>query len=249
MEQDFYDDLYQTEEYHWWQKAKRRVCLELIHRYRSGTNLKIIDIGCGTGKNTEELKSFGLAFGLDSAGQALDYCRKRGLVRLLGGQSERLPLAKSRFDIATLLDILEHADDRKTLAEVHRILRREALLILHVPAYPWLWSRWDEALHHRKRYTKKALKKLMQFSGFEVRYVSYLFSFLVIPTLILRKFKSLRRRPYGSDFRIGSPLTNRLFFGLFSIEDRIRRLCPIPFGTSLVCVARKKPGELRVGPN
>lgn len=249
MEQHLYEDLYQLEEYHWWHRAKRRVCIKLIREYRPGPNLKIIDIGCGTGKNIEEFRQFGEPWGLDSASQALTCCQRRGLNKLLRGQAQHMPLADNQFDIATLLDILEHADDLKTLEEVHRILQREALLIINVPAYVWLWSKWDEALHHRKRYTKKSLKRLLQFSGFEACYASYLFSFLVIPTFIFRKFKSLRREPYSSDFRIGCPLTNRLLFALFVIEDKIRQIFTIPFGTSLVCVARKKQGEFQIDPN
>jgi ubiquinone/menaquinone biosynthesis C-methylase UbiE len=240
MERYLYEDLFQLEEYHWWHRAKRRVCIELIKKYRPGPTLEIIDIGCGTGKNMMEFRQFGEPWGLDSASQALNYCLRRGLYKLLRGQAQHMPLGDNQFDVATLLDILEHTDDLKTLAEMYRILHREAILIMNVPAYAWLWSKWDEVLRHRKRYTKKSLKKLLQFSGFEVCYTSYLFSFLVIPTFILRKFKSLRCGPYSSDFRIGSPLANKLMFAMFSIEDRIRHIFTIPFGTSLVCVARKK---------
>ena len=57
----------------------------------------------------------------------------RGLA-VLEASSERLPIASGSADTALLLDVLEHVtDERKTIAEVWRILKPGGIFILSVP--------------------------------------------------------------------------------------------------------------------
>src|SRR3989344_6385103 len=81
MKKYLYQDLFELEEVHWWHIAKRKICLALIKKYvKTRTNYKILDIGCGTGKNLEELSKIGKAFGIDNSFDAIKFCReKRGL--------------------------------------------------------------------------------------------------------------------------------------------------------------------------
>ena len=76
MKKYLYKDLYLLENKHWWHISKRRSICQLIGKYNKIKNPKIIDIGCGTGKNIEELQKFGPVYGLDSSTEALNFCRK-----------------------------------------------------------------------------------------------------------------------------------------------------------------------------
>ncbi len=138
----------------------------------------------------------------------------------------------SFFDIITILDLLEHADDERVLKEAYRILKKGGLVIITVPAYQFLWSRWDEILGLKRRYDKTSLATLL----------SNCFSFLLLPAMVVRMVKSLlyKNATYPSDFALGGGGFGNSFFGTLSSWERfmmIKMNVSIPFGLSLVAVA------------
>lgn len=240
MQKYLYEDLYNIEEKHWWHISKRRIVQSLIRKYRSSKNLKILDIGCGAGKNLEELKVFGTTYGLDSSKEAIKYCHKRGLKNLVLGKAEKVSLPSNSFDAITILDVLEHTDDQETLKEMNRLMKEDSLLIITVPALPWLWSDWDKVLHHKRRYTLGGLKSVLESNGFHVIKIFYLYSFLVIPAFIVRKIKQkLFNKKYPSDFELSNPIFNFLLNQLARFEFILAQKEFIPFGTTLMAIAKK----------
>lgn len=239
MKKYLYEDLYQLEDKHWWHIAKRRAVYKLIKKNNTKKNPKILDIGCGTGKNMEELQKLGTVYGLDHSSEALKFCRKRGLKLLTKGTAEKTNLEPNSFDIITILDVLEHTDDKKTLIEMGRILKKDGIIILTVPAYPWLWSKWDEVLHHKKRYTVNTLKEILVANNFNPIKMTHLYSFLILPLLIIRKIKqNISKDFYQSDFKLSNPLFNFLLNNLSKFEFLLAENFYIPFGTSILVVAK-----------
>lgn len=235
-----YEDLYKQEETHWWHIAKRELCVRLIEKFLNKKKVRILDIGCGAGKNVEIFSQFGKSFGIDSSPEAIKYCKKRGLKLVHLASSEQTNFSQNSFDLVTLLDVLEHTDERKTLTEIHRILKPRGYLLITVPAFQWLWSRWDEVLHHKRRYTSQDLKEKLENHGFKIKRISYVYSFLVIPVILIRTLKShINKKEYSSDFEITSPLLNSWLLKLSRVERQLMFLFPIPFGTSVVCLAQK----------
>lgn len=240
MQPYLYDDLYELEDTHWWHLAKRRLVALLIRRYAPRRHPRILDVGCGTGKNIEEWSRIGPSSGIDAEPRAVAYCKKRGITRARQGRAERTGMPAGHVDVVTMLDVLEHTDDALVIPEMARILARRGTLIVTVPAYPWLWSTWDVVLHHRRRYTKKELCRKLSAHGFRILYASYVFSFLPIPVILVRHMKSrLPKNRYGSDFRLNSPVMNRILYALCILEQSVMSIVPLPFGTSIVCVAQK----------
>ena len=240
MESYLYDDLYELEEQHWWHRAKRELVFRLLASYSFRKHIKILDVGCGTGKNVETFAAFGESWGLDMSPRAITYCKKRGLTRVRIGEAEKTGLPSGMFDAITLLDVLEHTDDKKTLREMRRIMAPGGVLIMTIPAYQWLWSQWDVVLHHKRRYERTGLTALLKKEGFKVRKVSYVYSFLVIPVFLIRMIKSrLLSGQYASDFRMSSPVVNYCMLRVSRAEAWIVDHFFVPFGTSLVCVAQK----------
>lgn len=241
MQKYLYGDLYDLEESHWWHMSKRRVVINCIQNYLKKKNTKILDIGCGTGKNLEGLKKFGMAYGLDNSKEAIAFCKKRGLKNLKLGKAEKIPFKSNSFNIITLLDLLEHTDDNKTLQEVYRVLEKNGLLIITVPAFSWLWSDWDKVLHHKKRYNKNDVINILKKNNFTVVYITYLYSFLVLPALIIRRIKQKfsQKKEYTSDFRLSNNFLNWIMNYLTKIEFQIAQKVPIPIGTSILIVAKK----------
>lgn len=239
MRSDLYQDLYELEGTHWWHIAKRRHALNLIRRHLPASKLRILDLGCGTGKNIEFFSSLGHVSGLDSSPYAIKFCRRRRLKSAILGDCLHTPYESSSFDLITLFDVLEHVPQKATVREIYRLLKPGGWLLITVPAYSFLWSRWDDILGHRRRYTHSSLSAVL--NRFHIQKSSYLFSFLLPPALIVRPIKSLlyRHRSYPSDFKLSSPLTNRLFLSLSLLEGHILKYATIPFGTSIICLARK----------
>jgi 2-polyprenyl-3-methyl-5-hydroxy-6-metoxy-1,4-benzoquinol methylase len=70
--------------------------------------------------------------------------------------------ARERFDSILYLDVLEHIDDdRAELARAASLLRRAGVLVVLAPAHQWLFSAFDYAIGHRRRYSKRTLAELM----------------------------------------------------------------------------------------
>lgn len=241
MRKYLYEDLYQLEDKHWWHISKRRIVRDLLFLNTNfSKKLKILDIGCGAGRNLEELKNLGHVFGIDSSKEAILFCKKRGLRSVILGKAESTKLPPNEFDAVMLLDVLEHTDDRKTLKEIYRILKPKGTLIITVPAFPKLWSRWDEVLHHKRRYTKKNISELLKHNNFNILKISYMFSFLVVPAFLIRMIKSrFSKENYSSDFKINSGIVNISLLFITRIEKFFLMKWSIPFGTSIICVATK----------
>lgn len=240
MQSYLYDDLYELEDTHWWHRAKRRLVLMLIRRFATRRHPRILDVGCGTGKNIEVWSRLGPTAGIDVEPRAIAYCIKRGIAHVQRGRAEHTGLPALSVDVVTMLDVLEHTDDTLVLPEIARILSGRGIFIVTVPAYPWLWSTWDVVLHHRRRYTKKELCRRLSAYGLCPLYASYVFSFLPIPVILVRFIKSrLPKDRYGSDFRLTSPIVNRILYALCVLEQYVMKIMPLPLGTSIVCVSQK----------
>jgi hypothetical protein len=143
------------------------------------------------------------------------------------------------IDFVTLLDVLEHQDDDRTFLTT--LLGRFApgtTMVITVPASMRLWSAWDEALGHRRRYDRDSLQAVLGGLPFAVSEVSYLFPELVPPAL-WRAWRS--RRQLGSSDESGEfpQLPRVLDNGLYAVgrlSSRARRRSP--FGSSLLAVGQ-----------
>jgi len=86
-----------------------------------------------------------------------------------------------------LLDVLEHQqDDRAFLSTLVERMARGSTLLLTVPALPSLWSPWDVALGHFRRYDKATLLACAAGLPLTVHETSFLFPEMV-PLGLLRK--------------------------------------------------------------
>lgn len=240
MRKNLYHDLYELEDSHWWHRAKRSVVVYYISQFTK-TSQKILDMGCGTGKNLETFRTFGKIYGVDSSYEAITFCKKRGIDTVYKEDITSTNFKKNSFDIITALDVLEHVDDQKALNEIGRIIKVGGILIITVPAFAALWSEWDVVLHHKRRYTTEQLRQLLTMHNFSIIKLSYMYSFLVIPVYITRYIKSkVSHDDYTSDFRINNKVVNLFFLFLTKVEQLYMKNFFIPFGTSILCVCTKK---------
>lgn len=239
------DEMFRLEAIYWWHVAKRRLVLALLQRHYNWLKRTPIhvDIGCGTGRLLQEFSEKTVAIGIDSSLKALRYSKQRGLLNLIAVDlAQPLPLKSSICDIVTMLDVLEHLKtDEAVLNEVYRILRPDGFFIVTVPAYPFLWTYWDEILGHKRRYTRKALVQKLNNLGFKVLQSSHFYSFLLPIALLLRLTKTLLGNSFykHSDFIRLPRFINNFLILLSSIETVVVVRKSIPLGLSLVCICKK----------
>jgi SAM-dependent methyltransferase len=142
------------------------------------------------------------------------------------------------IDYVTLLDVLEHQeDDDAFLGDLAARMEPGSTLILTVPAMQSLWSGWDVALGHYRRYDKRRLRSCVRHLPFAELEISYLFPELV-PLAMVRK---LRRAPAGESADASFPdlpgVLNELLFRVASVTLHLRGLWR--FGTSLFAAFRR----------
>lgn len=250
MKHEEYERMYRFEDRYWWFVARRHLITSLLraHYPRDG-RLKILDIGCGTGAMLDELAHFGHVVGADYAPEALQFCVTRGVgADLARADVRRLPFADSSFDVVTAMDIVEHIDDDKAAScEIFRVLKPGGRLLVTVPAFPSLWSEHDEALHHFRRYTAPHLKDLFQRAGLAVDKVSYTVTTLFPLIWVFRQVNNLlpKRRGEGEKqanlINFAGPV-NAALLALSQWETGLIHRQNLPFGVTVVCVARKPEG-------
>jgi len=261
MKKIVYDLTYQQEEIYWWSKVRRKIIFDLIKKFsdieRSESGVKmekrtkssssfdsnktILDIGCGTGFLLKKLQNFGKAYGVDCAQQALDYCRKRGLENVKKGNILDIPFSDNQFDIVLALDILEHVgDDGRALREISRILKKNGIAVIFVPACQFLWGITDEISHHFRRYRQGALTDKIQKENFRILKASYFNTFLFMPIALVRLFLRLFKIKIESENKIEPKFLNPILHKIFWLESWLLKYLNFSFGVSILFVIQKK---------
>ena len=253
----FFQHLFEVEDKHFWFRSRNRIIGDLVRRLtrRLAPGYRVLEVGCGTGNVLRILERAcpeGTVVGMDLFAEGLDYARQRTSATLVQGDLGHPPFT-NQFEIVGLFDVLEHLpDDRQALDDLRKMLCDDGVLLLTVPAHRALWSYFDEASRHCRRYEPDELKRKLVAAGYEVEYVTeYMMS--IFPLMwIGRRLAALRRRVSRrqSGASIGQlaaqelrpmPIINEALFGLLDIEVRwLARGRTLPLGTSLLAVARHR---------
>lgn len=237
--------MYELEDSYWWFVARRELVRDWVARYGpTRADLRILDVGCGTGATLSVLEELGEAIGIDSSEEALGFCKNRGHRRLILARAEDLPTAAASVDVITALDLLEHIeDDAKAVRQLAEALRPGGLLLVTVPAYRSLWSEHDEALDHVRRYEAARLRELLLEAGLQIERFTYLITALLLPIAVLRLLQRMapkkEPRPQTA-FIIPPKFVNRLLIALLRLESFWLKRYDLPAGVSLVAAARKR---------
>src|SRR6478736_8899370 len=123
MREDFYAEYYEVEGRHWWFRGRAGIVTSTIagleQRAAVGDELRILDMGTGTGTMLAQLRRFGDAQGVDADEQAVAFCHARGEERVQRLTSDSLPFADGSFDLLTSRDVLGQIEaDRAAFREV-----------------------------------------------------------------------------------------------------------------------------------
>jgi SAM-dependent methyltransferase len=248
VERSYYDEYFFFEQDNWWFVSRRRILFTLLRRLLGpARDLEILDAGCGTGINLAYLEEFGRVTGVDVSEDAIRFCRRRGHENAVEADLRSLPWEDGRFDLVTALDVIEHIEeDARAIRDLVRVTKRGGHLLVTVPAFPSLWSEHDEINHHRRRYRRAELRELLEREGMHVDRMTYMNTLLFPAAWMARTWQQLRRRIAGppktaprTDFVNYHPVVNGILTAVFTAETPVVSTVGMPFGLSLVAVARK----------
>jgi SAM-dependent methyltransferase len=202
--------------------------------------LRLLDIGCGTGATMDHLNSYGQVVGIDLSEIPLSFSRRRGHDRVICASATELPFEDDSYDLITALDVIEHLDDDvKGLREIRRVLSPGAPAVIFVPAFQSLWGPNDDQSGHKRRYRIDQLRAAVEAAGLHIERISYANITMFIPIWLGRKILKLLGRTEQAENRINHRSINKLLAVVFASEAEWLRRHTLPFGVSIVCLARK----------
>jgi len=237
------DDLYKAENKHFWFIQRKKIIKYIFSKYVPKTD-SIIEIGAGTGNITRMIQESGYNI---SAGEihlaGLKYAKSYNISKCYQFDLYRTPFIEE-FDTICMFDVLEHLEnENNALTNIAKALNQNGKLVLTVPAYNFLWSRDDVIAAHKRRYTKKHLETAVIQNGFKIVESKYFFS-SILPFLFIRKIINrdkgtpINNQEHGSGMQQSS-FVNIILNLVLSIEFYIFKIFSLPFGGSIILIARK----------
>jgi len=243
MDRDYELQTHRAEDRHWWYRGRRSVLEGVIAQLRLPARARILDAGCGSGRNMVELAHHGIVTGIELSETSVSLARERDAGEVIEGSVLEMPFPADSFELAASLDVVEHLqDDLAALRELRRVIAPGGALLITVPAYQWLWSGHDEINHHHRRYTRRSLFNVAEQAGWEPIRTTY-FNSLLLPVAIalrgLDRLSSSKTTESSLDLWVPPPPLNWLLERPLALEAAlIKRGGRIPAGLSLLAVFR-----------
>jgi SAM-dependent methyltransferase len=245
MEPSEYCKLDRLEDRMWWFAASHRNLLTLSWQQMSleAGAQPILDAGCGTGGFLAQLAARypnRALLGLDANPLACQRAAAKSGRPVCVGSINALPFPKGAFAAVFSADVLCHSavNERCAVRQFYHCLADNGLLVINVPAYSWMLSAHDAAVHNIRRYTVKGLIRLLEGAGFRMVYTTYWNAVLFPLMVITRKF--LPKRGLISDVKeyprsIDSLCRIATTFETTLLRNGVR----LPFGGSVIAIATK----------
>jgi len=238
---------HRAEERHFWFRGFAAFVRPMLALAVAGVDHpRILDAGCGTGRMLGLLGMLGRCHGFDMNATGLSFAVNQGYRSLARATVTRVPFADGTFDLVTSFDVLyalEASDERRAIAEMVRVLKPGGRLLVNVAAMPILRGYHSVLAHEVRRYTSEMLRERLEGAGLGIVRLTYTNASLFPLLLVNRVWQRASGPPHGGDvegeMRTPSEPLNTLLAALLGVEAVLARHVNMPFGSSLLCLARK----------
>jgi SAM-dependent methyltransferase len=231
----------------WWFAASHRNLLTLSWRHgqlKTGRR-PILDAGCGTGGFLAQLAACypnRTLFGVDADPLACRRTAAKSARPVCVGSINALPFPDGAFSAVFSVDVLCHSavDESSAVLQFRRCLADNGWLVVNVPAYSWMLSQHDVAVHNVRRYTTKRLRRLLEGNGFRMVYATY-WNTVLFPLMVIKRKFCDARVGATSDVLEYPRLIDSLCRTATSFETTLlKRGLRLPFGGSIIAIATKE---------
>lgn len=233
MNSETYKFIETYEEIHWWFRGRRDIIKMFLTQQRDYFDM-VLDIGCGTGnflKNIKELSN--KRYGIDEH----NYRNADSIV--LQGDALAIPFDDNSMDLVTMLDVLEHiAKSDKAIDEMWRVIKKDGIGVITVPAMQFLYSPHDANYHHIKRYGKKDLCAQLTRNRFQVLRCSYFNTWLFPVEVMVRLIEKIFKKELPLSSTSQGKIINKILYKIFNSETKILEKHNLPYGLSLIAVVK-----------
>lgn len=246
-----YQVMADVENVHWWYRGLRDLISRVLQArgFTERSELRVLDAGCGTGENLRMLRDqFRIAYlgGFDPSALALDLARRKVPEADLYQSDLCQPeLRAEEYDLVLNCDVLcitglESARDG--MRRIAQRIRPGGLLIVNLPAFQWLYSRHDQAVGTRRRFTATEIRSFLESLGLRVELLTYRL-WTLFPAILLTRLPSMLFRPrtsVQSDLSIPNPWISHCLTRVLAWENRaILRGVRFPWGSSVFASASR----------
>lgn len=233
----------QLEATHWWFEGRRRCIAAVLDAWVGADRTRrILDVGCGTGGMFPLLERYGAVSGAEFSPDARERAQRRFPGVELFPCALPAGLPPGPYDVITAFDVIEHLDaPEESLRQMRARLSPGGKLVVTVPAFQFLWSKHDEVLQHRRRYSRELLVRHLEAGGLRVLFDSFFNTGLFPAVAAARLLERVRPPSSGdSDLSPAPAPVNALLTALFGAEGRWLRRRRFPVGVSLIAVAEAR---------
>ena len=237
---------------HFWSTARDSLLLWALKRRvwlpnaRNGKgSVRFLEVGCGLGQFIPKVLN---KFPRWSCTGVEYYSEPLQIAKLRAPEAEFIQLNAVRmpyqdeFDIIGMFDVLEHIEaDVPFLVGCVRALKASGYLLIQVPQHPWLWSDFDIALGHQRRYLRSELFNKARSVGLEPVWSSSFVLFLLPAMCLSRLFGKDKSSQLIVSDQLILPTWQNTFCGWVMALERIaiRGGIRFPAGGSLLAVFRR----------
>ncbi len=192
------------------------------------------------------LEPFGEVYGFDLTWRGLEFAHHRGRRRIAQASIGAIPFRSGTFDLVTSFDVFQCLPgqvERDAAAEMARVLKPGGAAVFNFAALEMLRGSHSAFAEEVRRYSPGQVRTLLEGAGLRVERLSFayasLFPLMAAVRVGHRWLKDGDAESGEWEITVPSPPVNGALTLAVGAEAMALRLVNMPFGSSLMCLARK----------